>query len=446
MPLLPPLFEVITNPDSLPASAAAAAAELQPLAARCVARMAAVVGARALEPVVETLVPELRTGTEAARLGALVVVRGIVEQMGLALLPYAPMVAVPLVGCLGAHDPAARAHAAAFASLMPLLPLEAGAAAPADMSEAMAARRAAERAFIAQLVDGERPPRYAPPVAIAASLRDYQQEGVDWLAFLRRFGLGGILCDEMGLGKTLQTLCLLASAAHEQAGLPASHRLPSLVVCPTTLTAHWAAEATKFCAADFTVLEYVGPAAQRARLRPAIAAAHLVICSYETARSDAMALREQRWEYVVLDEGHVIKNGRSKTALALKGLGARHRLILSGTPLQNNVLELHGLFDFLIPGFLGTEAEFAAAYARPIHRARGAKADDAPTLPARRRSRPQAGAPLPAADQGAVPASCRRRSSRPPRRPPPAAAQSLRRVHALQQWRRRRRRRRAPRD
>ena len=215
---------------------------------------------------------------------------------------------------------------------MPLLPLEPGTADPTDMSPALRARKAAERPCVDQLlgvVVGGSPPRYELPMVLKTTLRPYQQAGVDWLAFLRRFGLHGILCDDMGLGKTLQTLCVLAAAAHEQrarragaseriggsgcgsgcgsgsgssgngsvdattplANLPAN--LPSIVVCPATLTAHWRAEATKFCGSEgLHVLEYGGSAQQRARLLSRVHEAELVVMSYETLRTDVDELAQ----------------------------------------------------------------------------------------------------------------------------------------------------------
>lgn len=210
---------------------------------------------------------------------------------------------------------------------------------------------------------------------VHATLRPYQQAGVDWLAFLRRFGLHGILCDDMGLGKTLQTLCVLAASAHERRQLRAAHDvdahdgttndgdargggstdgestgdgahggaggsldgslpplLPSLVVCPTTLTGHWAEEARKYCGASLSTLELVGSASQRAKLlaRGGAASHELVIVSYETLRANIEALCKLRWDYVVLDEGHVIRNPKAKLTLAAKRLRSSRRLILSG--------------------------------------------------------------------------------------------------------------------
>ena len=194
------------------------------------------------------------------------------------------------------------------------------------------------------------------PVAINAELRSYQQDGVNWLAFLNKYGLHGILCDDMGLGKTLQTICILA-ADHFNHGTRTS--LPSIVICPPTLTGHWVDEVEKFVSPDhLNALHYTGPPSERARLRKKISCHNVVIASYDIVRNDLEFFASLRWNYCVLDEGHVIKNGKTKSSRAIKQLVANHRLILSGTPIQNNVLELWSLFDFLIPGFLGNEKQF----------------------------------------------------------------------------------------
>jgi TATA-binding protein-associated factor len=198
---------------------------------------------------------------------------------------------------------------------------------------------------------------------LTLTLRPYQKEGVNWLAFLRRFGLSGALCDDMGLGKTLQATAALAADVAERIASGAPHA-PSLVVCPPTLVGHWAEEVAKYLPPSHAlrVVCYAGPPGARAALAPSIPGAHLVVTSYDTVRADAAALCGVDWAYVVLDEGHAIRNPRAKTTLAIKRLRAAHRLLLSGTPIQNDVAELWSLFDFLMPGFLGAEADFRRRY------------------------------------------------------------------------------------
>ena len=149
----------------------------------------------------------------------------------------------------------------------------------------------------------------------------------------------------------------------------------SLVVCPSTLCGHWKQEVDRFIPGLFdNTLAFSGPSALRTdSLRQQFDKSNLVISTYDVVRNEADFFASKRFNYVVLDEGHVIKNSRSKTAQAIKRLNSKHRLILSGTPIQNTVLELWSLFDFLMPGFLGTEKHFASKYGRPILASREAK-------------------------------------------------------------------------
>lgn len=220
-------------------------------------------------------------------------------------------------------------------------------------------------------------PDFVPPCPINAQLRPYQQAGLNWLAFLRRFNLHGALCDDMGLGKTLQTLAIIASDHFERAngreteprqdGSQRQPQIRSLIVCPSSLSGHWEAEARQYCPTLGEPFMYVGSAAERRCLVDGrLNEAALVITSYDIVRSDVDVLAALDWNYCVLDEGHLIKNPKTKLAGAIKSLRAQHRLLLSGTPIQNNLLELWSLFDFLLPGYLGTEREFSDRYAKPI--------------------------------------------------------------------------------
>ena len=379
--------------DAAPASNTSSDSDVRQLAADAVATCCDTLGCAAIEQVLGALLPVLQpTAPPAAQIGGALCLRAIVTLLDVRVLPYAALLVAPLVACLSSHAPRIRAEgAAAFGRLMPILPLEPGTPNPPEMSAAMAERKASERPFVDQLLglSGAKPPRYEMPVAVQASLRPYQQAGVDWLAFLRRFGLHGILCDDMGLGKTLQTLCVLSAAAHERRELEATRAregqtslspLPSLVVCPPTLTGHWIAEAAKFCPGTLHCVEYVGSSAARAKLLPSLAKYELVVASYDTLRADVESLCTLRWDYVVLDEGHVIRNAKTKLSVAAKRLPSSRRLILSGTPLQNNAVELWSLFDFLMPNYLGSHAHFQATYARPIHASMGARAGDAAHL------------------------------------------------------------------
>ena len=203
-----------------------------------------------------------------------------------------------------------------------------------------------------------------PPVTVSpnvqAQLRPYQLAGLAWMDFLRRAGFGGVLADDMGLGKTLQTLALL------QAELDAG-RLdrPSLVVVPTSLLENWLAEAKRFTP-QLRMLVLHGK--HRAQQFKSIARAHVVVTSYPLAVRDMAALASHAWHYLVLDEAQRIKNSRSQATVSLKALNARHRLCLSGTPLENHLGELWSLMDFVSPGLLGNEAQFREHYRNPIEK------------------------------------------------------------------------------
>lgn len=182
----------------------------------------------------------------------------------------------------------------------------------------------------------------------------------------------------MGLGKTLQSICILASMHHERAerhratNSPDSVHLPSLIICPPTLTGHWKQEINTYAKALRCVI-YTGPRAERERLVKSFGKYDAVITSYDIARNDVDWLSRVDWHYCILDEGHIIKNGKTKLTKAVKSLRSIHRLILSGTPIQNNVLELWSLFDFLMPGFLGSEKAFNERFGKPIAASRDAK-------------------------------------------------------------------------
>ena len=198
-----------------------------------------------------------------------------------------------------------------------------------------------------------------PPLGpLESVLRPYQKEGVAWLHFLRENGFGGILADEMGLGKTLQTLAYLATINREPGR-------PTLVVCPTSLVFNWLAEAAKFTP-QLKTLRLHG--ADRHALFDKIAESDLVVTSYALVRRDAEKYRGIEFDTVVLDEAQHIKNRQTQNAQAVKAIRSRHRLVLTGTPLENSVLDLWSIFDFLMPGYLGAARDFKERYEIPITR------------------------------------------------------------------------------
>ncbi|OSC96601.1 SNF2 chromatin remodeling protein [Trametes coccinea BRFM310] len=350
-------------------------------AARCFSTMCDVLTVEAMRYVIEKIVPYLGDASVLAnRQGAIELIYHIVQKLDIKALPYVIFMVVPVLGRMSDPDDDVRATATnTFASLVKMVPLEAGLPDPPNFPEDLLKRREEERQFLTQLLDGSKVQQYNIPVTIKAELRKYQQEGVNWLAFLAKYQLHGILCDDMGLGKTLQSICILASKHYERAQKyketksPDSKHLPSLIVCPPTLTGHWYYEILKYTENLRPVL-YTGNSRERYKLLPKLKSYDVVVTSYEVVRNDIANLQDINWHYCILDEGHIIKNAKTKLTKAVKLIKAVHRLILSGTPIQNNVLELWSLFDFLMPGFLGTEASFNERFSKPILSNRDGKA------------------------------------------------------------------------
>ena len=202
--------------------------------------------------------------------------------------------------------------------------------------------------------------KVAAPKGLQATLRDYQLDGLSWMQFLREYDLGGILADDMGLGKTVQTLAHILT--EKEAG-----RLtrPALVIAPTSLMTNWQEEAARF-APDLKVLLLQGK--ERMDMFDQIEQADLVLTTYALLPRDEEKLREHEYHLVILDESHYIKNTRSKAAQTAGSLNARHRLCLTGTPLENHLGELWSQFHFLLPGLLGEEKAFNTQFRHPIER------------------------------------------------------------------------------
>ncbi|KAF2767759.1 SNF2 family DNA-dependent ATPase domain-containing protein [Teratosphaeria nubilosa] len=369
--------------DLLPSVARALQSKLAVLrytAAKCFASVCSVITVQGFTMLVEQVLPPINNAHETVhRQGAIECIYHLIQVMGDGILPYVIFLLVPVLGRMSDSDSGVRLIATtAFATLVKLVPLEAGIPDPPGLPQSLLEGRDRERKFIAQMLDPKKVEPFTIPVAIKAELRSYQQEGVNWLAFLNRYHLHGVLCDDMGLGKTLQTLCIVASDHHMRAEefaktqAPDVRRLPSIIVCPPTLTGHWKQEIRTY-APFLTAVTYAGPPGERGKVRSQLATADIVITSYDIARNDVEILAPINWNYCVLDEGHLIKNPKAKVTIAVKRLASNHRLILSGTPIQNNVLELWSLFDFLMPGFLGTEEVFQDRFAKPIAASRFAK-------------------------------------------------------------------------
>ena len=189
------------------------------------------------------------------------------------------------------------------------------------------------------------------PAGFSGTLRDYQREGLGWMHFLRKFSFGGCLADDMGVGKTAQVLALLETRRELRASGEAVP--PSLVVVPRSLVFNWKQEAARFTP-GLRVLDYTGTGRNILDL----AGFDLIITTYGTLRRDAVRLKDVEFDYVVLDEAQAVKNAGTESAKAVRLLRGKHRLALSGTPVENHLGELWSLFEFLNPGMLGTAGVF----------------------------------------------------------------------------------------
>jgi superfamily II DNA or RNA helicase len=243
--------------------------------------------------------------------------------------------------------------------------------------------------------NGDRKLQVVPtPASFEGELRPYQQRGLAWLSFLSGLGLGACLADDMGLGKTVQLLALLLAerehadrqsnggqsdgstrrtATRTQPGAVKCRRkrlAPTLLVCPMSVAGNWEREAQRF-APSLRVHVHHGPERLASKqFARAARGSDLVITTYALATRDRETLGAVKWERIALDEAQNIKTIDTKQTRAIRSLGARHRVALTGTPVENRLTELHSIMDFLNPGLLGPAATFKRCYATPIERYR----------------------------------------------------------------------------
>ncbi|HET8600015.1 MAG TPA: DEAD/DEAH box helicase [Segeticoccus sp.] len=233
------------------------------------------------------------------------------------------------------------------------------------------------------------------PDGLAAELRPYQRDGYQWLSFLWDHGLGGVLADDMGLGKTVQTLAMVCRAVESGRA-----DAPFLVVAPTSVVGNWAHEAARF-APELTVVTIEASERKRGtQLADEVAGADLVVTSYALFRIDEQAYAGSPWAGLVLDEAQFVKNHQAKTYQCARRLPAPFKLAITGTPLENNLLELWSLLSIVAPGLFPHPQRFTEVFAKPIE-----KAGDTVQLAAlrqrirpliRRRTKEQVAADLPA--------------------------------------------------
>jgi len=279
----------------------------------------------------------------------------------MSLMPYLPVFILPVIKSIQASqdiypDSTDNRVMKTLAKLLQLLPVN---LATMQRQENTRLKAASQEGldFLKVFADNKIVHEYDLKIKIKAKLRDYQLEGINWMARLGQYNLNCALCDDMGLGKTLQSLAVVFNESIQQEG-----HVCSLIVCPTSLTYNWLAEVNKFFDNEqFTAVVVEGTTAQRqAIIRDR--KADLLIMNYEKVNGVFDTLKEQKFFYLVLDEAHKIKNSKSKLTQNIKGLQAERKLVLTGTPLQNKVSELWSLFDFLMPDFLEEETTFNKTY------------------------------------------------------------------------------------
>ena len=210
---------------------------------------------------------------------------------------------------------------------------------------------------------------FTAPKELTGTLRPYQERGTAWLRFLLSRGLGACLADDMGLGKTIQLLAALLSAREAGEAIR-----PSLIVCPTSVAENWLREAARF-APTLSVAIHHGPErTSGAAFQELLAKTDILVTTYPLVHRDRALLSEVVWEVVALDEAQNVKNPNAAQSRAVRGLRARRRAALTGTPMENRLAELKSIFDFLAPSLLGGDEAFRKSFSIPIERERDAGA------------------------------------------------------------------------
>ncbi len=225
---------------------------------------------------------------------------------------------------------------------------------------------------LGDLLSGQVDRRLEPvpaPEGFTGTLRPYQERGLAWLTFLESLGLGRILADDMGLGKSAMVLALLLGDATGPLGRQADDDVgPTLLVCPMSLVGNWQREVAKFAP---SLRIHVHHGAERSRgkhFTTAVGQADLVITTYALAARDSADLSEIEWHRVVVDEAQAIKNAATRQAAAVRALPARHRIAVTGTPVENRLADLWSIMEFANPGLLGSAPTFKKRFAEPVER------------------------------------------------------------------------------
>jgi SNF2 family DNA or RNA helicase len=219
------------------------------------------------------------------------------------------------------------------------------------------------RKMLTQLQQTSTIPLLPPPDSLQGTLRPYQVEGVSWLGFLRRFGLGACLADDMGLGKTLQFISYLLHVKETE-----NYNTPALLICPTSVLGNWQKEIQRFAPSLKVYLHYGSSRKKGKDFLSAIQHADIVLTSYTLSHMDEEELQSVEWNAICLDEAQNIKNAYTKQSRAIRKLNGKHRIALTGTPIENRLTELWSIFDFINPNYLGTLREFTHRFVGPIEK------------------------------------------------------------------------------
>ncbi len=220
-------------------------------------------------------------------------------------------------------------------------------------------------AMMANLDDPSRLEPIDNPALLQGTLREYQKRGVSWLQYLEKLGLNGCLADDMGLGKTIQ---VIASLVIEREAA-AESLLPTLLIAPTSVVGNWYKEIEKFAPHLKVIVHHGTNRMQEEEIFKTTSLEHdILITSYTLARKDSKLLNSLTWHRVVIDEAQNIKNPKTAQTKAILNLQAKHRIALTGTPVENRLLDLWSIFNFLNPGYLGKETQFRKSFEIPIQK------------------------------------------------------------------------------
>ncbi|MBD0270034.1 MAG: DEAD/DEAH box helicase, partial [Cyanobacteria bacterium Co-bin8] len=224
--------------------------------------------------------------------------------------------------------------------------------------------------MLAKLGDKNRLQPIDNPQTLAGRLREYQKRGVSWLQYLEQLGLNGCLADDMGLGKTIQVIARLLQEREALGGPSQLAKIPpTLLVAPTSVVGNWAREIQKFAPNLKAAVHHGSERAKDAKAFKQVCREHdVLITSFALARKDAKLLGEIQWHRIVLDEAQNIKNPKAALTKSILKLSAPHRLALTGTPIENRLLDLWSIFNFLNPGYLGNQTQFRRSFELPIQK------------------------------------------------------------------------------